>query len=253
MAAMSVTLTEFDTHLRTLLDPDRFTDYAPNGLQIEAGGPNIRKVAFAVSANRTAIMRAWEQGADTLVVHHGFGFRNEPRTFTGFRAARLAALFEARMHLFAYHLPLDAHPQVGNSAGLLRSVGAEVTDETFGGVGRIGTFGGPVDRDVLLDRLADRCGPARALFLHGPEVVHRVAVLTGGGAGYFEEALETGADLFVTGEPSEMAQGIAAETGASFAAFGHHATERFGPQALAAQVAAALDVDTFFVDVDNPV
>lgn len=240
-------------HLDALLDAASFDDYAPNGLQVEGTRP-IEHVAVGVSANGALIERAIESGADAILVHHGFFWRSDPRTITGLRYRRIAPLIRHGMSLFGYHLPLDAHVSLGNNVGVLEAVGASRT-EAFGRppIGWLGELPEPADRGVIVARLAEATGQTPLALLHGPASVKRIGVVTGGGAGFFEAALESGADLFVTGEPSEQSQGLAAELGANFVAAGHHATERFGPRRLGEHLHETFGVRVTFIDVPNPV
>ncbi len=251
---MAVTLIDLTRHLDEVLAPARFSDYAPNGLQVEGRG-RVGRVVTAVSANQAAIEAAIAARADAMVVHHGFFWRNEDRTIVGHRARRLGLLLANEVSLLAYHLPLDAHPELGNNVGLLRAVGA-VPATPFAGeppIGWIGVLPEPVSLTTLTGRLEVATGRPPLVFPDGSDPVERIAAVSGGGAGCFEEAAAAGVDLFVTGEPSEMAQGLAAELGVSFAAAGHHGTERFGPRALGAHLAAAFDLEVSFVDIPNPV
>lgn len=242
--------------LAALLDAELragdFDDYAPNGLQVECSD-QLETVVFGVSANAALIDAAVELDADALVVHHGFFWRGEDRTITGLRARRIAPLFAHGISLLGYHLPLDAHAELGNAAGVLAEAGVTAPSEPFANAGRTGLYAAPEPVGAVVDRLAASCGAPRAAFLYGPERIRRVTVVTGGGPGYFEAAVAAGADLFVTGEASEQSQGLARELGANFVAFGHHATERFGPRSLADFVADATGLRCLFVDVDNPV
>ena len=245
---------ELAAYLDGLLSADRFRDYAPNGLQVE-GRSAIAHLVVGVSANQALIDEAVAAGADAILVHHGFFWKGEPRTLVGWRARRVGALLKNDVSLFAYHLPLDAHATYGNKVGVLRALGAE-PEQTFGGdppIGFIGRLREPASRDAVLDRIASSVGPIRAAFSYGPERVERVGVVTGGGANFFEEALERGADLFVTGEPSEQSQGYARELAGTFVAAGHHATERFGPRDLGEHIAEHFGVRVTFIDSDNPV
>jgi dinuclear metal center YbgI/SA1388 family protein len=251
---VAVALAELTQHLDQLLEPARFTDYAPNGLQVE-GRADITRIVTAVSANQAAIDATIDAGADAMVVHHGFFWRNEERTIVGYRARRLAALLANEISVLAYHLPLDAHPVVGNNVGLLRALGAEPVSPFAGQppIGWIGELDAAVAADVVLGRIEAATGRPPLAFGAAPTAVRRIGAVSGGGAGYYEEAVANGAELFVTGEPSEMAQGLAAEIGVPFVAAGHHGTERFGPRALGEHLAAIMAVDVRFVDVDNPV
>lgn len=250
----ALTRQELRAALDALLQPSAFRDYAPNGLQVE-GGEAIARVVTGVSANQALLDAAIEWNADAIVVHHGWFWKNEPREVTGIRARRLGTLLANGVSLFAYHLPLDAHPEVGNNAQLLRGVGLEPT-----GTFPLGEFDGlyadvapAVHVDELVLRIGSACGQPPTAFLHGPDRVRRVAVCTGGGAGFFEAAVGAGADLYLTGEPAERSAAEARELGAHFVAAGHHATERFGPRAIGDWIADRFPVEVRFVDVPNPV
>ena len=246
--------TELAAYLDTLLDAPSFSDYAPNGLQVE-GRSTIGRLVVGVSANQALIDAAVAHEADAVLVHHGFFWRNEPRTLTGLRARRVGSLMRHEISLFGYHLPLDAHELFGNNVGVLRALGA-TPNARFGGapaLGWLGTLETPLRADAIVDAVTAAVGQAPVAFLHGSAVVERIAVVTGGGAGFFEEALDAGAELFITGEPSEQSQGLAEELGAHFVAAGHHATERFGPRALGEHIAERFGIDVAFIDVPNPV
>lgn len=254
MPAPPVPLVDLVRHVDDLLEIDRFDDYAPNGLQVE-GRPEIARLVTGVSANGALIAAAVAAGADAVLVHHGFFWRNEARTVVGHRAARLGALLGAGVSLLAYHLPLDAHAPLGNNAALLAAVGAG-EGTPFGGrpgIGRVAALPSPRPLAGVLDDLTAVLGRAPRTFAGGPDEVGTVAAVSGGGAGYLEEAAALGADLFVTGEPAEPTQGLAAELGVTVAAGGHHATERLGVQRLGAALAERFGLDVRFVDVDNPV
>lgn len=244
-----------DAYLQTLLSPEAFRDYAPNGLQIE-GRDTIHHIVTGVSANRALIDQAIELGADALLVHHGFFWEKEPRALTGYRGDRVKRIIRNDLSLFAYHLPLDAHGTLGNNVEVLRAAGA-TPQGCFGSekppMAWWGTLTEPTDRQVVLDRLSAALGQPPIAFLHGPAQVQRIGVVTGGGARWFDDALDAGLDLFISGEPSEQAQGIADERRGNFAAFGHHATERTGIRALGAHLSEHFGIKTTFVDVPNPV
>ena len=251
---MTLTRDGLAAWLDALLEPHRFHDYAPNGLQIE-GRDAVERVAFGVSANQTLIDQAIAWGADALVVHHGFFWKNEAPQLVGWKGRRIGALLRAEVSLFAYHLPLDAHPEVGNSPLLLRALGAE-PQVTFGPVqpalGVLGALAEPTDSAGLVARISARL--QRDPLVLGPDrTIRTIACVTGGGASFFEAAVTAGADAFVTGEPSEQSQGYAVELGVPFFAAGHHATERLGVQALQERIGEVWPVETRFLDVDNPV
>jgi dinuclear metal center YbgI/SA1388 family protein len=241
---------ELAGYLDRLLDCGRFRDYCPNGLQVE-GRAGIRRIVCGVSASLTLLQAALAADADAVLVHHGWFWRGEDGRVTGIRRARLKALLENDLSLFAYHLPLDAHAEFGNNAQLARRMGWTVdgrfAEQDVGFLGRTtGTAGGLADRLALeLGRLPLLVGdPARA--------VERIAWCSGGAQGYFEQAIAAGADVYVSGEISEQTTHLARESGVPYIAAGHHATERYGVQALAAHLAQRFGIDCRFVDIDNP-
>lgn len=238
-----------------LLGAETFRDYAPHGLQV-AGTRPIRRVVSGVSANAALIAAGAERSADALLVHHGFFWEREPRALVGYRGERVRSLMVSGMALIAWHLPLDAHPEVGNNACLLREAGATprgILGDDKPGIARWGELEQAEETRAVLARLAGALDQEPVAFLHGSARVKRIGVCSGGGAGWFEAALAAGCDLFVTGEPSEQSQGIARECRGNFAAFGHHATERGGVRALGERLAAHFGVEVEYVDVPNPV
>lgn len=252
---MSVTRHELHRYLQDLLVPETFRDYAPNGLQIE-GKETIQRLVTGVSANQALIDQAIEWKADAILVHHGFFWEKEPRTLTGYRGQRIRSLIKADINLYAYHLPLDAHAHYGNNVEILRVAGAQVMN-TFGEdrppIAWQGRFPTPTPRTLVLQRLESELGQAPIAFLHGKEMLETIGVVTGGGARWFDDALDLDLDLFISGEPSEQAQGIAMERQGNFAAFGHHATERTGVRALGEAVAEHFGLELRFIDIANPV
>ncbi len=246
---------ELVSRLDAWLECGRFKDYGPNGLQVE-GRATVRKLASGVTASLACIEAAIEAGADALLVHHGLFWRGQDGRVTGWMRQRLGRLIEANISLLAYHLPLDAHPTLGNNAQLGQRLGAQA-DARFGEQD-LG-FMGPSPHA----RLADLVERARAALAHpgwrGVAVVEgdgrplkRLAWCTGGAQGYFEAAIAAGADAFITGEISEPQAHYARECGVAYLACGHHATERFGAPALAAQAAAELGLAHVFIDLPNP-
>jgi dinuclear metal center YbgI/SA1388 family protein len=247
---MRISLAELAAHLDSTFEVARFNDYAPNGLQVE-GVAEVSRVVCGVSANQALIDAAVEAGAQALIVHHGFFWRNESRAVVGVRAQRLLSLLASGVSLFAYHLPLDAHPTLGNNAQLLAAVGV-TESEPFGAVGRRGVLP-VVSLGDAIAALEAVMGPAKHRFCYGPESVRSVAVVTGAGAGDFDAAIGAGVDMFISGEASEMAQALAREAGVHFLAFGHHNTERFGPKAVAIHLRDEYGLDAHFIDIPNPV
>jgi dinuclear metal center YbgI/SA1388 family protein len=246
-------------YLDTLLDVARFKDYCPNGLQVE-GRDEIRTLVCGVTASQALIDAAIALGADGLLVHHGWFWKSEDGRVTGFRKRRMASLLAHDLNLFAYHLPLDAHAELGNNAQLAAKLGWRI-EGRFGeqDIGFVGvptrdavpsapTFAGDIARQVA--RVLGR----EPLLIGDPQrVISRVAWCSGGAQGYFEAALATGADLYLSGEISEQTTHLANETGMAYLAAGHHATERYGVQALGAHLEVNCGVRCEFVDIDNPV
>ncbi len=233
-----------------LLQPERFKDYGPNGLQVEGARP-IRKIVSGVTASRAFIEAAIAAGADALFVHHGLFWRGQDGRVTGWMRERLRLLLTHDLHLLAYHLPLDAHPELGNNAQLGRVLGVP-WDARFG------------EQDLGFAGAADWTD-AQALAAHAQQVfgravtcvggtrpIRRLAWCTGGAQGYFESAIAAGADAFITGEISEPQAHLARETGVAFLACGHHATERYGAPAVADHVAVQLGLQHEFIEIDNP-
>ncbi len=238
-----------------LLQPGRFKDYGPNGLQVE-GRPEVRRIVSGVTASLALIEAAIEAQADAVFVHHGLFWRGQDGRVTGWMKQRLARLLAHDINLYAYHLPLDAHPDLGNNAQLARVLGLQA-DARFGDQ-ELGFLGGSADGVPFADTgaLASRIEQAlgrpvlRIDGASGP--ISRVAWCTGGAQGWFEAAIAAGAQAFVTGEISEPQAHYARECGVSFMACGHHATERYGAPAVAAHVALQMGLEHRFIDIPNP-
>ncbi|HMS28011.1 MAG TPA: Nif3-like dinuclear metal center hexameric protein [Burkholderiaceae bacterium] len=248
-----------------LLQPERFTDYGPNGLQVE-GKARIRKIISGVTASRALIEAAIADQADAIFVHHGLFWRGQTSVVTGWMRERLKLLLAHDINLYAYHLPLDAHPTLGNNAQLgqqLGLIGADAIES-----GNITHFGeqelGWMANTDHLDNTALR-HPASLLkhlefILNRPVsgvfsanvAIKKIAWCSGGAQSYFEAAIQAGADAFITGEISEPQAHLARECGVAYFACGHHATERYGAPALAAHVAANLGLEHQFIEIDNP-
>jgi dinuclear metal center YbgI/SA1388 family protein len=239
----------------TLLGPERFRDYGPNGLQVE-GKAEVRRLVSGVTASFALIEAAAAHGADAIFVHHGLFWRGQDGRVTGWMKHRLAALLAREINLFAYHLPLDAHPDLGNNAQLARQLGwtaqARFGEQELGMIGERADGGAFDDAQALADHVGRRLGRGVTCVDGGRGPIRRIAWCTGGAQGYFEAAIAAGADAFLTGEISEPQTHYARECGVSFLAAGHHATERYGAPAVAAHVAAELGLDHQFIDIDNP-
>ena len=236
----------------SLLQPERFQAYGPNGLQVE-GKAAITRIVSGVTASRALIEAAIAARADAIFVHHGLFWRGQDGRVTGWMKQRLQLLLAHDINLLAYHLPLDAHPELGNNAQLGRVLGW-TADARFGEQ-ELG-FAAPaefVDGQALADHVARALGRSVTL-AQPPEArpIRRVAWCTGGAQGYFESAIAAGANAFITGEISEPQAHLAREMGAVFIAAGHHATERYGAPAVAAHVAAQRGLEHVFIEIDNP-
>jgi dinuclear metal center YbgI/SA1388 family protein len=241
---------ELAAYLDGLLEAGRFRDYCPNGLQVE-GRREVRRIVCGVSASLTLLEAAIAAGADAVLAHHGWFWRNEDGRVTGIRRARLKALLAHDISLFAYHLPLDAHAELGNNAQL-----AHLMDWTVEGrfgeqdVGFLGRAEGKAGE--IADRLALKLGRLPLLVGDAARPVGRIAWCSGGAQGWFEQAIAAGADLYVSGELSEQTTHLARESGVPYIAAGHHATERYGVQALGAHLAERFGLDCRYVEIDNP-
>lgn len=238
-----------------LLQPERFRDHGPNGLQVEGRLP-VCKIVSGVTASRALIEAAIVAQADALFVHHGLFWRGQDGRVTGWMKQRLALLLAHDINLYAYHLPLDAHPELGNNAQLGVRLGLQA--QARFGEQDLGFIGQRVDGLAFAD--------ATALARHVQQVLKRPAIAvgndgsaiqnvawcTGGAQSYFEAAIDAGADAFITGEISEPQAHYARESGVAFIACGHHASERYGAPAVAGYVAAQLGLTHEFIEIDNP-
>jgi dinuclear metal center YbgI/SA1388 family protein len=248
---------ELMSHLDELLDPGAFRDYGPNGLQVP-GRVDIERVVTGVSANRELIERALALRADLVLVHHGLFWDFHPTGLTPTLAERLRPLMKNDVNLAAYHLPLDAHADLGNNALLAIALGCEV-HEPFGEhrgtpVGRAGRLAGDgVSIDALTARVREVCGQEPLVFDAGPERVRTIGIVSGAGADSLPEAVARGLDALLTGEPREHVMGDAREAGIHFIAAGHYATETFGVRALGERLEREFGVVHTFVDIPNPV
>jgi len=231
---------------------DQVQDYCPNGLQVE-GKREIRKLATAVTASLDAIEAAIEWGADALLVHHGFFWRNEAASIVGAKAARIRRLIQADMNLFAYHLPLDIHAEFGNNAELAKLWNLVDDASDVKRVWRTGSLEFPLPIEGFVDRIRRTLRREPLVIQAGPKQVKRVAWCSGGAQSYFAQAIEQGIDVFITGEVSEPCYHQALESGVHFIVAGHHATERYGVQALGAKLANQFSLEHRYIELANPV
>ena len=242
--------------LDDLLDAPAFDDYGPNGLQV-AGREDVQRVATGVSAHRELFERAAADGAHMVVCHHGLFWSSAPAAIDARMKGRLVPLFDADISLAAYHLPLDAHPEVGNNALICGELGLW-RGEPFGEVrGRAIGFVGHAEEPMTLEALAERCcsafGRDPLVFPGDGRSLRRIGVVSGGGGSSLADAIRLGLDAFVTGEPEEPAMADARESGVAFVACGHYATETFGVRRLGALLEDRFGVEHSFIEVPNPV
>ena len=240
-------------YLDGLLAPTRFRDYCPNGLQVEGRG-EVQRVMTGVTASQALIDAAAEWQADAVIVHHGYFWKGEDARITGIRRRRLGTLLSRDINLLAYHLPLDAHPELGNNAQLARHLGW-LPEGRFGEqeIAWQGRLPEAVQAENLAQALADVLGRQPTLIAGDGRPLRRIGWCSGGAQGYFEEAIALGLDAYVSGEISEQTVHLARESGVAYLACGHHATERFGVAALATHLATDCGLVCRFVDIDNPV
>jgi len=246
--------------LDATLQPQRFRDYCPNGLQVE-GKDSIRHIITGVTASQALLEAAAERGADAVLVHHGWFWKNEDPRIRGPKRRRLALALENQLNLFAYHLPLDAHPTLGNNAQLARVLGFEPDRDADGnpltcgpdglvwlgrsrGANSLGELGAQINNSLH----------RQPLVVGNPQQpVSRIAWCTGGAQSMMQAAVDAGAEVYITGEASEPTFHLAQETGCGFIAAGPHATERYGVQALGQAIATEFGIRVEFIDLDNPI
>ena len=251
----SVSTQELVAWLDATLAPTTFNDYCPNGLQVE-GKPSVKHIIAGVTASQALIDAAIERGADTLLVHHGWFWKGEDPRVRGTRKARLAALLKHDINLFAYHLPLDAHPVLGNNAQLADVLGlTPAAPATISPSSLVwhGTMPGVQTLGQLGLRIEERLQRAPLLIGMPDMPVQRIAWCTGDAHSMLSDAIDAGAQAFITGEISEPSVHLAREAGVGLVCAGHHATERYGAKALGAAIAEHFGVTVEFIDVDNPV
>ena len=254
---MPARLDELIDYLDRLLEPERFADYGPNGLQVP-GREEVDLVVSGVSASVELFEAAARERADVVLVHHGLFWGSGPGPIDRTLKRRLEALFEMDASLVAYHLPLDAHPEVGNNALLAAALGATdagpFADHQGSAIGRRARFAGEgVAAAELRERVEAATGRPPLHFDSGPASVRELAIVTGAGAGYLPEAIAGGADAFLTGEPAERVMHEAHEGGIHFFAAGHYATETFGVRRLGERLAERFSIRHAFVDIPNPI
>ena len=248
-----VKVKELIHYTQQLMQVDCFKDYCPNGLQVE-GKFEVSKIVTGVSASMSLLEAAQQVNADLVLVHHGYFWRNEDARVVGIKRNRLAFLLKHDINLAAYHLPLDAHPQLGNNMQLGRVLGIDVLE--YAGASNIVAYGYLNQPTKLID-LAQHIQTSLQrvpLVIGDPnQLVRKVAWCTGAAQNYIDVAIDLGADAFISGEISEQTTHQAMESGVSYIAAGHHATERYGVQALGEHLAEKFNLQHEFIDINNPV
>lgn len=249
--ALSSLVQEADRYLNT----SAIQDYCPNGLQVE-GNPQVRRIVSGVTASQALVEAAIEAEADVVLVHHGYFWKNEDPRVIGMKQRRLKALLSHDISLLAYHLPLDVHPEVGNNVQLARLLDLNIEGPLEPGnprsVGLVGSLASPMAPEQFAELLRDRLKRA-PLVIEGCSPIRRIAWCTGAAQGYIEKALAAGVDAYLTGEASEPTVHVARENELSFFGAGHHATERYGVQALGDYLARHFAIEHRFIDCPNPV
>jgi dinuclear metal center YbgI/SA1388 family protein len=244
---------ELVSYLDRLLEPTKFKDYCPNGLQVEGRG-EVRRIVAGVTASQALLDAAVARGADAVLVHHGYFWKGDDGRVTGIRRQRLGTLINHDINLLAYHLPLDAHLELGNNAQLALGLGW-LPEGRFGeqDIAWLGTLAEPADLATVSGNVERLLGREPLVIGEAGRPVRRIAWCSGGAQGYFEQAIALGVDAYVSGEISEQTVHLARESGVAYIAAGHHATERGGVQALAAHLSEKFGLDCEFVDIENPV
>lgn len=249
-------LREVLTLLDQTLEPSRFSDYCPNGLQVE-GRAEVRKVVTGVTACQALIDAAVAKGADAILVHHGYFWKGEDARVTGMKRARLKTLLAHDISLLAYHLPLDAHPVFGNNAQLARVLGLTIDGALEPGnprsIGNTAVLPSPMSAQEFSDHVTSQLGREPLLIAGGPAEIRRIGFCTGGAQGYIDQAIALGLDAYLSGEISEQTVHAARECGIHYFAGGHHATERYGIRALGEFLQLETGIEVEFIDIDNPV
>lgn len=252
---MAIALNTLVEEAQRYLNAARISDYCPNGLQIE-GRPQVRRIVSGVTASQALVDAAVEAQADVLLVHHGYFWKGENPCITGMKQRRMKTLLSNDISLLAYHLPLDVHPEVGNNVQLAAqleiTVEGPLDPDDPRSVGLLGSLREPMSPRDFARRVQEVLG-REPLLVEGPELIRRVGWCTGGGQGYIDQAIAAGVDLYLTGEASEQTFHSARENGISFIAAGHHATERYGVQALGDYLARRFAIEHLFIDCPNPI
>ncbi|MDP2102835.1 MAG: Nif3-like dinuclear metal center hexameric protein [Methylotenera sp.] len=248
-----VRINELTHYTQQLMQVERFKDYCPNGLQVE-GRAEIRKIVTGVTASMALLEAGYLAGADLILVHHGYFWKNEDARILGIKRKRIAYLLKYDLNLMAYHLPLDAHAELGNNVQLGRVLG--ILPISYVGESNLVAYGEldqTLSLGVFTKLIENRLQRAPLVIGNPQQQIKKIAWCTGAAQDYMDEAIQLGADVFISGEISEQTTHQALETGVAYISAGHHATERYGIQALGEHLAEKFKLIHEFVDIKNPV
>jgi dinuclear metal center YbgI/SA1388 family protein len=249
--ALNTLVEEADRYLAAA----RIADYCPNGLQVQ-GRSQVSRIVSGVTASQALLDAAVLAQADLILVHHGYFWKGENPCVVGMKQRRLQTLLRHDISLLAYHLPLDVHPEVGNNVQLALQLGITVegplNPDDAKVIGLVGSLPKPMQARDFASQVHQALG-REPLLIEGSQIIRRVGWCTGGGQGYIDEAIRAGVDLFISGEASEQTFHSAQENDISFIAAGHHATERYGVQALGEYLARRFALEHLFIDIPNPI
>jgi dinuclear metal center YbgI/SA1388 family protein len=243
-------INDLSDYLNQLLQPERFSDYCPNGLQVE-GKHEINKIVTGVTASMALLQAAMQANADAVLVHHGYFWRGEALPITGIKKQRIHFLLQHEINLLAFHLPLDMHPELGNNVMLAKHLGLEVTKWVE--MLALAELNQPQTLKSFAELVEKKLRRKPQVIGDLTSSVKCIALCTGAAQGYIEQAHAANADVYLSGEISEQTVHVARETGMSYISAGHHATERYGIQALGQHLANKFGIKHEFIDVDNPV
>ncbi len=246
-------INDLSNYLDQLLQSDQFSDYCPNGLQVE-GKDEINKIVTGVTASMDLLQAARTANADAVLVHHGYFWRGEAPSIVGIKKRRLQFLLQHDINLFAFHLPLDVHPELGNNVMLAKQLGFELTGRAGeNNMLALAELSPSQPLQVLVTHIQTRLKRAPQVIGDLTKPIRRIALCTGAAQGYIEQVAATKVDVYISGEISEQTVHVARETGVAYIAAGHHATERYGIQALGEHLARKFGIAHEFIDADNPV
>ena len=246
-------INDLNNYLNSLLQPERFSDYCPNGLQVE-GKREIHKIITGVTASMALLEAALQANADAILVHHGYFWRNESLPITGIKKRRIQFLLQHEINLFAYHLPLDVHAELGNNVMLAKQLGLNITGKTGEKEMLLMTeLNVPQSLQTVANLIEAKLNRKPQVIGDLAKTVKTIAICTGAAQDYIEQAVAANVDVYISGEISEQTVHIATESGVSYISAGHHATERYGIQALGEHLAQKFALQHVFIDCDNPV